>query len=247
MKKLRYLWGLIIVAQVACDKPNAPDCFQSSGDDAQEIREFPSAITAIDHNDLVDVVLVPGTESKVIVRAPENLIPEITTSFDNGVLKIDNKNTCNVVRNYDREIVVEVEVTEALRSYRFQGQGDVTCKDTLALDEFMFETYDGSGDIEMLIRANDVSCFNHTGVANYTWEGEADGVEWFHQGYGAFDADRFYAKIALTNNSSINRLRVHASEYLFAVIENSGSTYYRGEPGTIDAELNAAGELISLD
>lgn len=247
MKKLTYILVLMIVVLSACDKPNAPDCFQSSGDDAQEIREFPGAITSIDHNDLVDVVLIPSTENRVTVKAPENLMPEITTSFNDGVLTIDNKNTCNVVRSYDRDIIVEIEVTDALRSYRYQGQGDITCKDTLSLDEFMFETYDGSGDIEMLIRANDVSCFNHTGVANYTWEGTAEGVEWFHQGYGAFDADRFYSKIALTNNSSINRLRVHASEYLFAVIENSGSTYYRGQPETIDTELNGAGELINLD
>ena len=152
-----------------------------------------------------------------------------------------------MVRRYDREIVVEIEVTDALSSYRYQGQGNVTCEDTLALNRFIFETYDGSGDIDMLIRANDISCFNHTGVANYTWKGKSEGVEWFHQGYGAFDADEFYSKVALTNNSSINRLRVNASDYLFVVIENSGSTYYRGEPETIDAELNGDGELVSLD
>ena len=169
MKNLIYLFVALLA--LGCNKPDAPDCFQSSGKDASEVRVFDGAVKRIEHYDLIDVVLVPGDENSVVVNAPSNLMPEIITSFNNGVLTIENKNTCNFVRSYKKDFIVEVQVGPEFKSYYFEGQGNVTSSDTLNLQSFEMEAYTASGDVDLLLNADDVKCFNHTGVANFRFVG----------------------------------------------------------------------------
>lgn len=245
MKKFIYLF--IPLVALSCNKPDAPDCFQSSGKDASEVRIFNSAVKKIEHFDLIDVVLVPGDENSCVVNAPSNLMPEIITSFNNGVLTIENKNTCNFVRSYKKDFIVEVTVGPEFNSYLFQGQGDVSCSDTLNLESLEIEAYTASGDVDLLVNAEDIKCFNHTGVANFRFVGNTESAEWFHQGFGTFDASSMRAQTVLSNSNSVNRLRLFANSYLYAVIQASGSIYYRGEPDVIDLEKTGDGELVPIN
>ncbi|MEO0404890.1 MAG: DUF2807 domain-containing protein [Bacteroidota bacterium] len=240
-------WIGILILALGCNKPDAPDCFQSSGDDTSELRELPGPIEKIEHFDLIDVVLIPGTSSELIVHAPSNLIPEVTTKYNNGVLTIENLNTCNFVRSYSRDFRVEVTVDTTLKEYRYESQGKLTCTDTLDLNAFKLELFDASGDVDLWMRANDLKCFNHTGVATINLNGSSQQAEYFHQGYGTFDALDMISNVTLAGNNSISNLRLTAFDYLFCTISDAGNIYYLGEPDTIDSEISGDGELISLD
>ncbi|MGB0422722.1 MAG: head GIN domain-containing protein [Flavobacteriales bacterium] len=245
MKNLIYLFAVLLA--VGCNKPDAPDCFQSSGKDASEVRIFDGAVKKIEHFDLIDVVLVPGDENSCVVKAPSNLMPEIITSFNNGVLTIENKNTCNFVRSYKKDFIVEVQVGPEFNAYQFEGQGNVTCTDTLSLESMEMEVYTASGDVDLWLNAEEVKCFNHTGVANLRFVGNAESAEWFHQGFGTFDASSLRAETVLSNSNSVNRLRLFANSYLYAVIQASGNVYYRGNPEVIDLDRSGEGELLPIN
>ncbi|NQX92960.1 MAG: DUF2807 domain-containing protein, partial [Flavobacteriales bacterium] len=148
---MKNLWwiGILMIVAWGCNKPDAPDCFQSSGDDAMELRELPGPVEKIEHFDLIDVVLIPGTSNEVTVHAPSNLLPEVTTKYNNGVLTIENLNTCNFVRSYSRDFRVEVVVDTTLKEYRFESQGNLSCSDTLDMSNFLLELYDASGDVDL--------------------------------------------------------------------------------------------------
>ncbi|NQX92295.1 MAG: hypothetical protein HRT74_09300, partial [Flavobacteriales bacterium] len=72
-------------------------------------------------------------------------------------------------------------------------------------------------------------------------------AEFFHQGYGTFDALDMISNVTLAGNNSISNLRLTAFDYLFCTISDSGNIFYLGEPGTIDTEISGEGELISLN
>ncbi len=53
---------------------------------------------------------------------------------------------------------------------------DTNC--TLNLNSFEMEVYTASGDVDLWMNAEEVRCFNHTGVANFRFVGDVETAEW---------------------------------------------------------------------
>ena len=234
----------VLVLLLACNKPNAPDCFQRAGDDGSEWRWLVGNPTEILMDDRIDVRLVPSEENKVLVEGPENLINEIETSLDGeGVLTIEDLNTCNLVRKPNPGYSVTVYAKpQAIRSI---GSGDLTFSDTLHVDHFSLNCENSTGQMNCLLNADSVFVSVVEGVSDVILRGSCRQLDAFHQGINLFDASGLYSTSVALNSNSINDMHVRAEEYFFVAIDNQGFVYYQGEPDEISLYITGTGQLIN--
>ena len=233
----------------SCNKSNAPDCFQKAGDPAVESRTLSAPVTRIELTEHIHLQLSnpDGQEPHVIVEAPENLLPEIITALDDqGVLTLRNDNTCNFMRRYDH--LIRVTYVGPLEHVVNRGTGDLTSTEALTTSVFELENRDASGVIHLdFAGAESVIVKDHTGVGEVTLTGTTDVLELFNQGWGPLDASGLVATTALTNNNSINVLRVRATNYVYTEINGPGNTEVFGNPGFIDVLDLGDGEVIEVN
>ncbi len=91
------LWVLLILN--GCRWEGAPDCFQGAG--PQVSREISvgsfDKITVFEN---VRLVLRSGSQQRVELSAPDNLLNDISAVVDQGRLILRNENNCNFFRDY---------------------------------------------------------------------------------------------------------------------------------------------------
>ncbi len=244
---IRFAYILFFAALLlGCNRPTAPDCFKSAGNDSEELRLFESDITALEINDLIEVELVADSVPSVRIFGPENLLNEIDSEFSNGTLSLSNTSTCNWVRDLCIRMKVMV-AAPMLERLVYRGQGDVLFRDTLKTSFLSCEVRNGAGDLFIRNAGDSLDVYVHTGVSDIQIEGYGSKAKFFNQGIGVFDASNYRGNVLLTNNNSINNMHLWVSDYLFARIGARGNTYFKGSPGEVDVDRVGEGLLINLD
>ena len=226
-----WLLLLALVSTVSCDKPNAPDCFQKAGEIISIERSFDSPITALELHDFVHVTLVPSDENKVIVRGPENLLPEVITDLTDGVLLIDDENGCDFVRRLD--IQPRVTILANVESILNFSQGNIESFGAITSDRFEMDSWQASGTINLELDCDSVFFRTHTGVSTSTLSGSSNYLYVYHLGFGPVDAMALLSAKTSVRSNSINDIAVFAQDKLVAWIEGSGNITYSGEPGEV--------------
>lgn len=228
---------------LACNKPTAPDCFQSAGENALELRRLDS-ISKIEFRDDIDYELAQAEQWFIEVEGPKNLLNDIETKVDNHKLFIRNNNTCNWVRSYKKRI--RVRISGPLRKLYIENfsTGGVKSIGTLHQDTLVWNNRQAAGTVELQLNNTFASIQSHTGVADVKLIGAANELELFNQGVGIMDARLLQAEHAFVNNSSINDVYVNATSYLFAFGQFSGNVYYKPYQGLmLDPKMTGSGEL----
>jgi hypothetical protein len=179
------------------------------------------------------------------VTAPENLIPDISTSFENGKLEIRNNNTCNWVRSYKNKITVRIHAPNFPEIENF-GTGNITSLNTIGGGRLIIQNRHSAGLINLDVNLDTLSIYMHTGVSDALITGSATTTELFNQGLGFVDARHLESQYTFCNNSSINDMYLRADQYLYALIQFSGNIYLGGNPPDIDLIIEGDGELLSI-
>ena len=241
------VWGTFIAFLFsACNRPDAPDCLKSAGDQSQEARTIQGLIQHLHVDDLVHVkVFHSGGDDRVVVRGPENLLPSLITDFEGGRLAVRNENTCNWVRKFSHRLEVDVYVS-SLQRISYAGQGDVLVVDSIEASRFVFENRLGSGDVLLRVDVDTLEVLVHTGYSPTRVLGRASLAYLFNQGIGRFDAHELITPVVSCNNSSINTMEVFGSAYLFAFIGMQGNVWAHGSPSTVELVREGTGELIMI-
>ena len=83
----------------ACSDEQVGDCFTSVGKTKTEIRTVPS-FHSIDANHRFKITLVQDSikQGQIELISGEHIIKGYTTEVSDGILKIRNKNKCDIVR-----------------------------------------------------------------------------------------------------------------------------------------------------
>src|SRR6185436_10689371 len=116
----------------SCKKENMCDCFKSTGSTFTEKRVL-GDFDQLEVNDNIDVVLVEDTLNYAEVEAGKNLIDLIDTKIDNNQLNIANRNTCNWVRSYKKEITVTVHFKQ-LKQIVHYGSKEIVSSNIIHAD-----------------------------------------------------------------------------------------------------------------
>jgi hypothetical protein len=256
METMKYTFGLfsfmqapivaitLLLCVVSCNKENAPDCFQSAGEYTTIERGLDSFVT-VELNDYIQYELCEATFFGVVITAPRNLIPDIETEVKDGRLIIHNRNTCNFVRSFKKKITIRICAPSFTDVQNF-STGDIRTVNAMRSSKFLMENRDAAGVHQLEMDADTVIINNHTGVCDVVLQGRTQVVALFNQGLGTLDARAVTASKAFVNNSSVNKVFVNSTDYLFTVINSSGSVYYSGSPSLIDLEIQGQGQLLPL-
>ena len=232
----------IAILCISCNKESAPDCFRKAGDEASELR----LLEPFDRIELRDYIHYELTESDVYqveITGPKNLLHKIECTVNDGQLLVRNTNTCNFVRSFRNAITVRI-YAPSFPDIQNYATGNVRTTGTIRTSPFKIENRNAAGEIRLRLDNDSLSVLTHTGVCDVMVEGQCHAANFFSQGVGLLDASGLHAAYAFVNNSSINEVRVRASEYLFALIKLDGDVLVYGNPGFVDEQDEGPGQLI---
>jgi hypothetical protein len=237
---------IVILANIllisGCAKDNRWDCFTGMGDMHTEVRELP-AFDAIFTEDRIDFEYRYDSNYRIEVTFGENLLEHIHTEVVGNELRLGNDARCNWVRDLSKLPSVTLYAPHFSR-FENRGNGEVVFKDTLRSSYFIYEEFEGNGDVSLLLHCDEVDIFQHTGRCRVLAKGQSDLVRMYSSGVGQLDGSALLSTSTLVNNSSFQDIRVNSSGYLFALITKQGDVCYTGSPTTLDINAEGSGQVI---
>jgi Putative auto-transporter adhesin, head GIN domain len=241
--ELRKLIPLSVLLLSGCQREQWDDCITSAGPMRDEERSVGDFHT-IDLDDRVDLVIEERAFGSVSVEAGNNLLGQITTEVNDGILSVRNEMRCNWVRSFKPRVTVHVPVDQVAKLV-LRGTGNVTCADTIIRDRFELEQWSAQGSTDLLLNVTSCSIALHSGAGDVTVHGRCmQTADLFSGIQGAIDATDFQSRFVNVNNSGIADIRCWVTEQLDVQLRDVGDVYYRGDPFNVQSTITGSGSLI---
>lgn len=226
---------------IGCNNEGA-GCFDKAGEIKSAIIDVPT-FTEIDVNSNIDVKLVNIGNNRVEVTTGENLIAGITLKVENGILKIDNLNTCFWSTGYTHPIVT-VRNPNLLKIVQ-HGYGTVYSKDTLFVDKLSLQIEDASGGFDLILNANEVSVVSNN-IGPITLSGGVDNLRIQHSlSDGIFFAKKLKILNCTVIHNGSNRMELNVIDELKGSINSIGDIYlFNQRPSVVNVAFTSTGSLI---
>lgn len=239
MKRFYYISFFLILS--SCN-PDGIGCFKSTGDLETIVVEI-GDFSTIDVSGDIEVHLSSGGVNKVEITAGGNIIPGIRTEVIDGVLYLDNLNTCNWTRKYINPVV---EITSpALTKIAQHGFGKIISNGTLNYDDLTLENTEGSGDFILDVNVQSLRIGSNE-VANFYLTGRAEQLV-----IGFYYADEiFFGEELLVDNCVIthygsNSMHLNVSGSIKGAIYSYGDVImHKQMPQTIEVTESENGKLL---
>jgi len=244
--KLKIIIYLVVVFYISsCKKENALDCFKPNGPEKTETRVL-EHFTSIQTYDKIDVTIIKGPDYKVEVTAGSHILSNIKTTVSNGTLTIQNKNKCNFVRGYKKQINITITIPR-LEKIENLGVGTVYFDKNFNQDT-LFVRAENSGDTYVYGTFYLLTTASH-GDGNIYVNGTCNTLYVYMFGTNFFKGEG----LTVTNYAFIENISI-GSAYLAAPnngtfecnIWKDGNIYYTGNPLYINnfSDGTAKGKLI---
>ena len=250
-KKIKYIWILLVVL-VSCDIDNVSDCFQSTG--AIISTEFQvEPFTKIRFENDISLVLKQDSIQQVVIETGENLLSNIQVKVENGVLIIQDNNSCNLVREYG---VTKAYISVSnLTEIRNSSSRDITSNGVLNFPSLSLvsnttgniEGTNKSGDFilqvvceDFYVSANGQSIFYITGEtknANLKFTDE----------WPRFEEENFKIDTLSFLQRSATYIKVSPQKKVSGEIRGTGDVILVNRPDIIEVEEFFTGRLIIED
>jgi hypothetical protein len=244
MKKLNILFVLIMALQVSSCS-DLCECFHGTGDVITEERSLGS-ISGIHLANDVDVIIYVSNFSKIRVTAGDKLINDVKTSEKNGILYIQNDNKCNWVRKFNPTLTVEVWTNNIHSIYADNSSGDITCMDTLHVDNFRIDAFNCLGTFRLKINTDVATLAINNGPCDMYVEGFANTQYNYNAGFGVLNCENLLGENNYVHNKGTNQIYVNSNSILEVTIGYIGNVYYKGNPVTIKKLITGSGKLIKI-
>lgn len=230
----------LLFISFSCTKDNRCDCFKSTGKESV-IERIPTSFSKIYVEGKVDVYLTEDSVFGIKIEGGENVIDKIATNVENGELKISNENTCNFVRSYKKKIKVFVRAPK-FKEIMHKGIGDIYTIGVLNTDTITYRIFN-SGNLYLTVD-NQYLVGGINGMGDFYGSGKtikhlcnANGEGWVDCRNLQTDNSDFYLKIS-------GLTFINVSQALNVVIKHSGDVYYKGNPATLQKQIDGTGKLI---
>lgn len=232
--KLKFFTYIILLFFVAgCTKENALDCFKSNGSEKTETR-YLQGFNRIQAYDKIEYTITQGNEYKVEITAGSHIIPSIKTTLKDSVLIIQDKNKCNFVRGYKKQIKIKITLPR-LQKIDNLGVGTIYFDPNFNQDS-IFVRSENSGDTYINGKYYLITTSSH-GDGNIIVTGTCNTLYVYMNGTNFFKGDN----LTVTNYAFIETFSI-ANAYIKAPengvfecnIHKEGNIYYTGNPSQIN-------------
>ena len=235
------LMGIVAIL-CSCNKENAPDCFKTAGEVRTDTRDLGS-FTKLELKSNLKYELVDTNFCRIEITGPKNLLPKIDAQLSNGVLQIENKNTCNFVRSFKHVITVKLYF-DSITDIKNYSTKSVTSLNALKGSRIAIENEHASGKIELTLNCDFFHCGSPAGANDTFIKGIANVAELYSGSYGIVHAEDLHTNQVYINNSSMQPIYARASSYAYIQIEGDGNVVMKQTPVYFDFVRNGSGELI---
>lgn len=243
-KNLLLLFALIM-AMISCKKENRWDCIKRTGSKTSEWRTLDNFNEVIVKSAFKIKLIGDGSE-KIEIYGGKNLLPQIKTFVDGKSLCLENKNRCNWARDLNNEITINIHYKNLSQVFIY-STCSLTSADTIKTHSFKIEIIEGTAEINIPFKGEQLIFRQQSGTGNYCFSGTADSCNFYNKGTGYVYADGLESNIAHVYNKSTGDCFINAKKRLTIEYTGSGDTYYKGNPETIIFdEENSSGHVFSL-
>lgn len=216
---------------------------QGSGNIESQTREVQDFL-AVSINYPAEVVIQQGNVESVKLETDDNLLPQISTTVDDGVLIIENKENRWSQRVKPTERVKITITVKDLREIEFSSAGNVTVE-SLNTNELSLHL---NGVGQMTLNDLDVRRLESrlSGAGNIEANGVADELDIRISGVGDFDAPKLESLVGVVRISGAGSATVFVQDDLTARVSGAGSINYYGSP-TLHEDISGAGSVSRAD
>jgi hypothetical protein len=209
------------------------------GSESRQVSEFDSI--EIDYP--AQITILQGDSESVLIKAEDNLIPQLKTNVSYGTLIIENSEQNWSKRvNPSKPVLITITVVD-LEHVDFSTAG-ILLIEKLKTDSLEI-LVSGAGDITLTdLEANTLS-FRLSGTGNAEVHGSADNLEINISGLGNFDSPDLQVQEAEVRISGAGNATIWVEEELEATISGAGSIKYYGEP-TVNKTTSGVGSVKSM-
>jgi hypothetical protein len=241
MKKLNIvLLASCFLLLVSCKKENLCDCLKGTGKMVREQRAV-SDFNTLKVHDNIFVTITQDTINSLEIEAGENLLPLIKSKVENGVLDISNDNTCNWVRDYQKEIHVYVHVKNIFEMDSYTSK-DWTGTNTITSPVIYIHNYN-SGNMSLNISAQQSYTKLMAAAGDIYLTGSTDFSFVFIQTVGYMHLENFESNWCVVAHHGQGDVHLKAKDKLDAEINAEGNIFYSGNP-VAQRTGSGSGELI---
>ena len=248
MKKIIYL--VICWIALGCNTEGAWDCIQSSG--AIQMREYKrlEAFNKILIFKRVKLIFREGPVQRVFVETGENLFNEIRVRVEDSILKVSDRNSCNLVRDNVTKVFVmapNIDVIQNSSGLTVESIGEINYESLtlIALDPEVDGEFQKNGDFKLDslnvkfigIEANGVSRFYLKGKARNCFFNITDGDV-------RVEASELETQTVDFFHRSTNKIIVKPADTLRGIITSLGDVICLSRPPVVEVEERFEGKLI---
>jgi hypothetical protein len=190
-----------------------------------------------------DVQLTQGPATTVKIEADENLLSQIATVEEGGVLHIRPKRK-NTNFESDHNLIIYI-TTPSLEQVHINGSGSATGKNKFTGGDRLSLKILGSGDIDLEVNTPEIKS-NIGGSGTIILRGETRSATIDIGGAGTYTADGLKAEDARVKIAGSGDVKVFADATLDVSIMGAGSVLYRGT-ATVKQKIVGGGEIRKLD
>ena len=231
---------------------NSPEGVTVGREESRQQRPLTAAVTAIDLNGPVDVVIQQGPVAAMTVRAEQRMLPKITTRQEGDTLHID---THGLFLGTVRPILVELTLP-ALQKVAQHGSGDIRIhrfkgdrfelamhgSGDLQMDgdfKQMVLGVQGSGDLQLQTPSCEQLALTLQGSGNVRVNGSCTALSAQISGSGDLDAGELHSDQVVLTVTGSGDGRVFARRTVKVAIAGSGNVDVRGRP--VERSINSTG------
>jgi hypothetical protein len=231
-KIVALLVGIALLLIASCGMfpfGNSPNTITPSDTIITESRNV-SGFTGIDFGTFGSVVISQGSTESLKVTGPDNVVPLVETSVQDGVLHVDMKENINL-RSLNAQAVLKFQVgVQDLKDLTVSGLGEVSMD---GLDTSTFNlTLSGAGATTIDNMTLDQLKVTISGLGGATLSGTATNADVTISGAGKLTAPDLEIQTASVSIPGLGGATVWVTDSLTGTISGAGNVEYYGSPQT---------------
>lgn len=207
-----------------------------------ENREV-SGFKGIDFSTFGKINVVQGDKESLNISGPDNVVPEIATSVDNGTLVIKDKEKFTITSLTSENTLTFTIVVKDLTAFTISGLGDVQV-DNLSTPS-MTLSMSGAGKVQMNQLTTDSLNVDLSGLGGLEISGSTTQATFDLSGAGSINAPDLKAQTANITLSGLGSATLWVTDQLKGDISGAGSVSYYGNPQT-STNTSGLGKFKSL-
>lgn len=189
-----------------------------------------SGFTAIEFSTFGKVNIIQGDKESLNISGPDNVVPEITTTVNNGTLSIQTRGSVTITTLPSQNILTFTIVVKNLTSLAVSGAGEVQVE-TLNTPS-MIINMSGAGKIQENQLTTDNLQLALSGLGGIDLSGQATKATIDISGAGSVNGANLKIQTANVTISGLGSATLWVTDQLTGNISGAGSVSYYGNPQT---------------